>query len=106
MTQNENKITPYIIRLVENNNSTTYRINQELFLLIKQLVKPYQSFKTIAKKVRCIETNTIFKHAKDANDWLIKIGKSKSSQGDLHIKKVCKQKGIYTYGGYHWEFIE
>lgn len=73
MTNQKITKTPYIIRLIVNEkNSGTYRVSKDLFITIKNLIKPYQSFKNKPKKVKCVETGEIFKNAKAANDMLIK----------------------------------
>lgn len=93
MTNQKITKTPYIIRLLVNEkNSGTYRVSKDLFITIKNLIKPYQSFKNKPKKVKCVETGEIFKNAKAANDMLIKKGISSSYDAYNRIKEVCNKR--------------
>ena len=106
MTNEKITKTPYIIRLTINEkNSETYRVSKDLFITIKNIIKPYQSFKNKPKKVKCIETGEIFENAKDANDMLIQKGISYSYDAYNRIKEVCNKKRKTAYG-LHWEFID
>ena len=90
MTNEKITKTPYIIRLTINpKNSETYRVSKDLFITIKNIIKPYQSFKNKPKKVKCIETGEIFENAKDANDMLIQKGISYSYDAYNRIKKYA-----------------
>lgn len=106
MAKKKLKMSPYIIRMtIDEQNSETFRVNQDVFSTVKNLIKPYQSFKNKPKKVRCIETGEIFKHAKEANDMLIQKGISYSHDAYNRIKEVCNKKKESAYG-FHWEFVE
>lgn len=106
MTNKKISKTPYIIRLTINEkNSETYRVSKDLFIKIKYIIKPYQSFKNKPKKVKCIETGEIFNNAKDANDMLIKRGVSSSYDAYNRIKEVCNKRKEAAYG-LHWEFVD
>lgn len=106
MTNQKITKTPYIIRLIVNEkNSGTYRVSKDLFIKIKNLIKPYQSFKNKSKKVKCVETGEIFKNAKAANDMLIKKGISSSYDAYNRIKEVCNKRKEAAYG-LHWEFVD
>lgn len=106
MTNEKITKTPYIIRLTINGkNSETYRVSKDLFITIKNIIKPYQSFKNKPKKVKCIETGEIFENAKDANDMLIQKGLSYSYDAYNRIKEVCNKKRKTAYG-LHLEFID
>ncbi len=101
----ENRKFPYIVKLIEkDDNITTYRVSEELFMAIKKEVEPYRSYKSAAKKVKCVETGRIFENAGQANDFLISNGISESYNGFLRIKKACNKKIESAYG-YHWEFV-
>ena len=54
-----------------------------------------ESLEKMSKKVRCIETNTVYKSVSYAQKEL----------GICHISDVCYGKRK-TAGGYHWEFVE
>lgn len=106
MTNKKISKTPYIIRLTINEkNSETYRVSKDLFITIKNIIKPYQSFKNKPKKVKCIETGEIFENAKDANDMLIKKGVSSSYDAYNKIKEVCNKRKEAVYG-LHWVFVD
>ncbi len=106
MTNKKITKTPYIIRLViDEKSSETYRVSKDLFIMVKNIIKPYQSFKNKSKKVKCIETGEIFKNAKDANDMLIEKGLSSSYDAYNRIKEVCNNKRKSAYG-LHWEFVD
>lgn len=100
------KKTPYVIRLMhEDTTAGTYRVSKEIFLSVTKELKPYQSFSQEPKKIRCVETEEIFKNAKEVIELLIQQGKSTSYSAFSRIKDVCNKKREKAYG-YHWEFIE
>ena len=106
MSAEKKKKSQYIIRMEDSSNPiSTYRVSEELFFSIKRTIEPYRSFKTMPKKVRCIETGEIFRHSKEATTWLISKGKSRSYDGYIRIKDVCNGRKEQAFG-YHWEFVE
>ena len=106
MPKNVNKRSAFIIRLESNENaSETYRPTEDLFLEIKEKIKPYRSLGIKAKRVRCIETGEIFRCAKQAANWLKKMRLTYSYNADSIVKDACKGKKETAYG-YHWEFVE
>ena len=106
MPKNVNKRSAFIVRLESNENaSETYRPTEDLFLEIKEKIKPYRSLGIKAKRVRCIETGEIFRCAKQAANWLKKMRLTYSYNADSIVKDACKGKKETAYG-YHWEFVE
>lgn len=61
----------------------------------------------ISRSVRCLETDTQFKSATDAADWLMLTvpGVKSRSSGRSAIGQCCKHKRITAYG-YHWQYAE
>jgi len=57
-----------------------------------------------AKRVKCIETGTIFNCAGEAGNWVKFAKEIYYCNFDL-IKKTCKGKQHTSYG-YHWEFAD
>lgn len=96
MYKNKNqspKISPYIIRLVEDETVIgTYRVSKEMFLSVQKDAAPYQTFRAKTKKVKCIETGEIFNSAMHANEVLVEKGLAKSYSAYIRIKEVCNKK--------------
>ena len=109
MYKNKNqspKISPYIIRIVEDETVIgTYRVSKEMFLSVQKDAAPYQTFRAKTKKVKCIETGEIFNSAMHANEVLVEKGLAKSYSAYIRIKEVCNKKKNTAYG-FHWEFVE
>ena len=99
-----NKPHKFSITLKENNvNSCTYRVNRKLFDTLKKYLEPFRSLQPVARKVKCIETGTIFNSPREASHWLKFVREISYCNMDL-IKNACRRKG--TSFGYHWEFVD
>ncbi|MCD7779781.1 MAG: hypothetical protein LUH05_03830 [Candidatus Gastranaerophilales bacterium] len=82
----------------------TYKVPKEIFEKIKSEIEQYQSFGTPSKKVRCIETGTVFQSAREASYWIEFVREIYYCNQDL-IKQCCRGKQKTSYG-YHWEFVK
>ena len=104
--KNVNKRSAFIVRLESSYGSVeTYRPTEDLFLEIREKIKPYRSLGIKAKPIRCIETGEVFLSARQAARWLKKINLTCCYSADSIVKDACKGKKETAYG-YHWEFAE
>lgn len=106
MPKKTNKRSEFIVRLEEDGDTyETYRLTKNLFLKIKNRIKPYRSLSILSKPVKCIETGQNFGSARQAANWLSENKITYSYSAAATIKMVCKGKKEKAYG-YHWKFVE
>lgn len=102
--QTVQKTNKFSVTLRENDiNSCTYRIDQKLFDTLKKYLEPFRSMQPKPRKIKCVETGTIFNSAREASDWVEFVREIAYCNMDL-IKNACRRKG--TSFGYHWEFAD
>ncbi|MGN0004531.1 MAG: hypothetical protein ACI37Z_00930 [Candidatus Gastranaerophilaceae bacterium] len=92
-----------IILMQEEIKMGTYKVPKKMFDKIKSEIEQYQSFGAISKKIRCIETDKVFKNAREAAHWVAFVKERNICSMDL-IKQCCRAKQKTSYG-YHWEWV-
>lgn len=83
----------------------TYRLEEDMFLSIKEQITPFRTHAVPSKPVRCVETGVIFKNARKAAKWLYDIEATSSVSADAAVKLACKGKRNIAHG-YHWEYAD
>ena len=89
----------------EEEKSCNYRVPKELFLKFQEELIQYRSESIKPKAIRCVETEEVFRCARDTHRWLHEKGVTTSYSVDSGIKFACKNPKRTAYG-FHWEFVE
>lgn len=104
MSHKIEKVSPYNIILKLNGKSESYRVSKELFLQIREDLKPFRSITNQCRLIQCLETGELFNDSYKAMRWLIRNKIANNYSACIEIRNACNGKIESAYG-YHWKYV-